>query len=223
MSLITLANAITEVRRRINEPTANFISDAEITEWLNRGARNVSSTVLSNWTTETDTMTATLQFVYTTTAEFIKAAGAVYTSTAGLAYHGLRRMRLQEIGHTKAQDTTGDRPLGYILWGGNMIYWPAPGSTATSAGDKVVVYGYIIEDNYTDGNLQDYVGLLPITYAVAMAHIKLGNHSKSALEFKRYMSGIMMARRDFGFGRTEEVEGYDVSKIPDITVYPEQG
>ena len=223
MAVLSKAEAVLAVRRRINEPTASTILDAQIEEWLNRGARQVSSLTLCKPTSEITVLTIN-KMNYIQTANFIKIASvSVATSAAPTdVLRGLQRINPWQIGHV-ALPTSGI-----------VNYWTAWGKdgdttmigvypTAVATGNSMHAHGFILAEEYgTSGDqLPIELNNLAIIYAVACYHIREGRHQKAALELQKFFSMCMNAR-SFTYTLNEIPDTADMRKLADVKVLPQQ-
>jgi len=231
MADLAIADAILEVRRRINEPSEKVILDTEITEWLHRGARNVSAITLCNTaTTGSDSTFVQNTFRYPITSDFIKLDTAIRIKSDGSTeLEGLQRIHPRHTGHVGGGSTPGT-PKFWFNWHEagqptyiNYLYtYPTASSTAATGSSGVRIRGYLIVDDYGDGDqLPDWANNLAILYAVACAHIKEGKHAKAAVEIQRYMNAVMNARRIF-YESNQVPDTADMRKLPDTKIYPER-
>ena len=219
--------AITVIRSRLNEPTANRWTNAELTVWLDRAARNISTIALCNMATEDVTPIAD-QMRYSLSNEYIKTESVNFDVGPGVSdsHKGLMRADIRAFGQLCAA-TAADKPLYYYIFGDNIWFWPAPNATAVAAGN-VKVWGYIVVANYasdytdvTTNALPNYLCPVAVDYAVSCAYTKIGKHSLAALNMQRYMANVSFHRNNV-YGATNRVDTYDMTKVPDRTVVQAQ-
>lgn len=219
--------AITVIRSRINEPTANRWTDVELTRWLDRGARNISAITLCNMTSEEITIVANTMR-YTLSNKYIKIESVNFDIDTGAddTHKGLARMNVQGIGQlfNPADIAVAANVLEYyFIWGDYIYLWPPPTAALVTAG-KPTVFGYTVVENYSadytavaSNLLPNYLCPVAVDYAVACAYTKIGKHSLAALNMQRYMSSISFHRSNV-YGETNRVDTYDMTKMPDRTV-----
>jgi len=219
---LTKANALTEVRRLINEPTSNIFSDTEINEWLDRGARCTSSITLCEPATEVEDL-AVDTIHYSLSTHFIKVTAVMYSSagTAAAPDQGLQRMDIRILGNSVSSEK--GIPKFWYIHGTRLYIYPCPTDAIAGASGAVTVYGYVCVDDYhTDGtNLPDYLNYYAVKYAVAQAYIKDGKHAKAAQEIREFMQGCMFHRRD-KTDQMDNLDTVDMRMIPDITIPAKQ-
>ena len=223
--IIAKTEIIAQVRRIINEPTALFYTDLEITEWIDRAARNVSTTSLTNWVATAEQVTlvqATSK--YALANKYLKIESVTYDTT--IARVGMQQVHPRHFGKTVI-GTTGI-PIYFTIFGttatattttltDEMWVYPTPGATPP----KLDIYGYtmIAGDYGATGSelLQGPVQQLVLDYVLSCCYTKAQKHSLAGYYMKRYMSAIMVARRIM-YDQIKVVESHDMVKVPDMTI-----
>ena len=220
---LTKANALSEVRRQLGEPTSVVFTDIDINAWLDIGARNVSAVTLCAPLRQAVDLDGSVGVsrIDLTSYRFIKVKAVTFISADSSAEdYALQRITPQLFGHVGG--TTTSNPKFWFFFGGYLYLFPPP---VTGVVEDIVIYGYqsVSTSGYgTNGDsLPDYLNPLCIDYAVAMAYCKDGKYQKSARAFQRYMSQLMRYRRDIT-DSIEAVDTLDMHKIPDKTIYPQQ-
>ena len=225
MADLAIADAILEVRRRINDTTTNVVTDAQITEWLHRGARNVSVITLCKPVVNNVVLLEN-QMRYTLGSDFVKVNVVLRTNRDGTSEEeGLQRIHPRHVGSTYLG--TPGVPKYWFDWrqsgNENYIYvFPTPSATAALGTSEVHVHGYMIVDDYGAGDeLPDQANNLSILYAVACGFIREGKHAKAALEMQRYLNAVSNMRQ-VEYEHHQMPDTIDMGKIPDTKVYPER-
>jgi hypothetical protein len=184
----TAANIITEVRTLINEPTARFISDADITAWLDLATARIGAVTLFDEKTTTDTLEAdTGSYAYSAnvTDDVAKIVAVVLCpngSTNGTGAYALTRTHPRQFGNNKPY--TKGRPTEYALYNESINVWPVPSST-TGSGDTLYIFYIDTPSGYSDGTiLPPYLQEYTILYCVAKSFEKMGKYAIS----EQYMS-----------------------------------
>lgn len=159
---VTLAQAITEVRSLLNEPTAAFWSNTELTNWINEGCRDVARRAETKQTTAKITVTPTTQnFAVPSTAYRIHRVTFIQTPTGSspntytLEFRGL--MEMDQIWGIN-QNWPATYPLYYTLWGHppnlKIITYPV---TSTPGILNVFYYRQVVNVSTTT----DVIDILP--------------------------------------------------------------
>ena len=217
---LTKANALSEVRRQLGEPTSVVFTDTDINAWLDIGARNVSAVTLCAPFSYAYTPVTIAYKISMSSDDIIKVKAVTYSPDTGpTETYALQRITPSQFGHVG--DKVGTLPYYWFHFDEYLYIWPPVAAAVTS--QRIVVYGYQLVSSYgTNGDsLPDYLNPLCIDYAVAMAYCKDGKYQKSARAFQRYMSQLMRYRRDIT-DSIEAVDTLDMHKIPDKTIYPQQ-
>ena len=170
---LTLAQSITEVRDILNEASAVFWTDSQITKWIQEGTRIFSSKTLLVEDTQTLT-TAELtaaQLVYTSSDESwigdcLEIYAAIYYDGTS-AYKGLIKIHPRQIGNL-ATSTAGPTKY-YCLFDRNIYLWPPPSATTAAAAEISFLFAKETDDITA---VQDEYQHLPIIYALSKAKKK---------------------------------------------------
>jgi hypothetical protein len=165
---LTLNQATTEVRYRLNETTAAFWTDAQIEAWIKEGTRVVSSKGLLYETEVALTLVAD-QLSYAST-DVVEIVHAYYTNAAGGAgnYKGLIKISPMKIGNLAT--SAAGIPKYYALWNRKTYIWPLPTAAVVAATGTVNLMCCKETDDITAIN--DEYQHLPIVYAAACAKQK---------------------------------------------------
>lgn len=192
---LSLANAITEVRYVLNESTAAFWSDAEITAWIKEGTRIFASkSLLVENTNIVDPMIVSTPYYDSADESFLGSVMEIYsviyfdgTST----YKGLIKIHPKQIGNV-ALSTAGP-PKYYCLFNRNLYIFPLA-SAAVAAAGTLEILGSIETDDITI--IQDEYQHLPIIYAIAKAKQKDEKFGDAATLLSQFFQEISFERQD---------------------------
>ena len=199
---ITLANAVSEVRSLLNEPTAVFWTDSEIQTWLQEGTRITASKTLCVQGSDTITLVEG-QLTYTSSGhswigDCLEPYAVIYYDTS--SYHGLRLIHPKQLGNVMTF-TAGD-PKYYSFHARTFYVWPLP--SAGVDGRTLTVLYAAETDDITD--LRDEYQNLPITWALSKAKMKDQKFAEAAALQAQFFSEISFERQDKVVrpGETEE-------------------
>jgi hypothetical protein len=208
---LTLADAITEVRYNLNETTAVFWTDTEITNWIKEGVRLFSSKTLMVEDTQ-DISPLIADTLYYDSADeswianIIEPYSAIYND-GSTTYKGLVKIHPRQIGNVAL--TSSGPPKYYCLHNRHIYILPLSTSTEVDAGAKVTVLFAKETDDITD--LTDEYQHLPIIYATAKAKQKDQKFNEASALLSQFFQEIAFERQD-KHGR--EVDSLDKFKIP---------
>ncbi len=219
MADLTRANLRTEVRRLLNEPTANVFSDDEINDWIDIAARNISAIVGCIQTRVKYALSSAGQLMHdTSSTDFIKVDAVVFEDVStGENDAGLQRITPEMLGNVTDGHSEGI-PRFYCFHGDDVYVWPT--ASATQSADVINVMGPTMVADFGT-TLPEYLQYPCVHFALACAYCKDGKHRKAALEMQRYMTIAMHFRRDI-IDDFERVDGKESRKSPDRTITAEQ-
>jgi hypothetical protein len=205
---LTLANAITEVRYVLNEASAAYWTDAEITAWIKEGTRIFSSKTLMVEDTQTLTMVAS-QLRYTSSdeswiANMIEPYAAIYDNGSS-KYKGLIKVHPRQLGNV-ATFAAGE-PKYYTMHDRSIYIWPLPSSAVAAAGSMSFLFSTETDD-ITD--LTDEYQHLPIIYACSKAKQKDQKWAESNTLLMQFYNETNFERSD---KHNRETDTYDMFKI----------
>ena len=128
--MATIAATLAQVRAEIQEPTAGFWSDAEITNWLNE-AYSELLVALKVETTAALTLVARTES-YAHPADFYIARRVELQTTAGSPTNWIEvqpyNLDLRRPGDPTNPLTLTGVPFGYYIYGGKIVFVPIPDS-----------------------------------------------------------------------------------------------
>ena len=189
---LSLANVILDVRYRLNEATAAFWTDAQITSWIQEGTRVVSSKGLLYETEVALTLVAD-QLSYTST-DVLEIVHAYYTNAAGGAgnFKGLIKISPMKIGNLAT--SSAGIPKYYALWNRKTYIWPLPTAAVVTATGKVNLMCCKETDDITA--LADEYQHLAVVYAAACAKQKDEKFQEATNLFAQFYSDLAFERED---------------------------
>ena len=185
---LTLENAITQVRSAINESTASYWSDDEITFWIQEGTRIFSSKTLMVEDTQDIDPLIENQLRYTLSdetwiANIIEPYAALYDDGSNKT-KGLIKVHPRQLGNV-ATFTSG-APKYYALHNRSLYIWPL----TTAA----------ITDEYKH---------LPIIYATAKCQLKDQKYAEFITLLQQYYNEVNFERSD---KHNRETDSFDMFK-----------
>jgi len=192
----SVANAITEIRALINEPTPGFWTDTEITNWIKEGTLDLSTKLLCVESEETITL-VTDQWVYSSSDETwlgtsLKVKACYYDDDT--TARGLQRIDVQKFGHV--QNTTGNPTHFYE---NNRKFYISPTPTSTQNGNDITVLVSSETDDFTE--LRDEHQPIVFLFCASKAKVKDRLFQESALYLTQYINTINHERKDkYDFG-----------------------
>ena len=207
---LTLANAITQVRYTLNEASASYWTDAEITAWIQEGTRIFSSkTLLVEATDSIDPLIAD-QLRYTSSDEtwlgdILEVYAAIYNN-GSTKYKGLIKVHPRQLGNIPTF-TSGD-PKYYTLHNRSLYVWPLTTSALVSGGSTISVLYSKETDDITV--LSDEFQHLPIMYATSMAKKKDQKFAESNTLLLNFFNEINFERADKHNRETDTYAMFDI-------------
>jgi len=197
----TKENILDEIRALLNEPTAQFYSDAEINEWIDQAAIDISSKTLCDESSDTITLVSG-QLEYTKPTGCIKIYACRYGNV------GLMKINPRQIAHVTA---AAGAPQFYYEFAGNIGIFPVAG--AAQAATDVTVLCSLQTDDITD--IADEYQPYAILFGVYKAKQKDGKYDQAAQILVQYLNSLIFHRQDL---YDRGVDSKDMFKIPDRTV-----
>jgi len=202
MAAITLpysaAEALTQVRALIGEPTASFWSDEELNNWVIEGAADISTKTFCFEKKDSIALVAN-QLEYTAfvtlgankIAEVIKVYSCIYDDESNV-YRGLTKIHPRNIQHLT--QTTAGPSYYYYHFGGKIGIFPLPTATEAALVDPIIVYCSMMADAITD--LPDHYQQFAIIYAAAMAQFKARKNAEGIQLYSQYINSMNFHRFD---------------------------
>lgn len=140
--MATLTTLLSRVRSNINETTARFFTDAELTTWLNNGCKDIArrAEVIQHFDTTVSAIAGTNKYALPT--DVIRVHRVEFMPTGQTQIYPLQASTQQELdqvfGTNQAQQ--GTTPLYYAIWGYpggvgaaalTMQVYPVPATSGT--------------------------------------------------------------------------------------------
>lgn len=206
----SLAEAVTEVRTLINEPTARFWTDTEIENWIKEGCVDVCAKTLcykavDNSKAITNSM---IEYLVPTDAFKILSCEFYDSQASPVTYTGLTRMHPRQIGNE--QPTSDGDPEWWYHYADRIGIYPVPSSV--HANDRLIVHYALSDDDIT--NIPDRYQTFVINYAAAMALLKRRRNQAAMALYASYLNSVKFARLDLE--NLEAVETLDMVRVPDF-------
>ena len=201
---LTLAQLTTEVRAILNEAVPAFYSDAQIQQWLQHGARDIS---MKTRCFETDATIAVLA----STLTYAEPTGCVYVHAVLNAVTGisLAKSAPGKMGHV-TDTASAAVPLYWFHF--NEKLWLTPLASGTST--LTVLYAQTTE---TVTDIPDQFRWMLIDYAVSRGMLRNQKTIESLALANIYNNNIQFVRRDI---IDRGVDTIDDLTIPDTSIAP---
>jgi hypothetical protein len=209
---LTLSDAITEVRNNLNESSASFWTDAEITSWIKEGVRLFSSkTLLVEGTDDLDPLkVTTLSYSSsdeTWIADIIEPYAAIYYD--GSAYYkGLIKIHPRQIGNLALGKTAGP-PKYYAIHDRNIYIFPLSSAAVAAAGKITFLYAKETDDITA---LDDEYQHMPIVYATAKAKQKDQKFQQANTLMAQFFQEVSFERTDKHARETDSIDKFRIPK-----------
>lgn len=208
---ITLATAITDVRSILNEATAAFWTDAEITVWIQEGTRIISSKTLMVEDDQTIDPLKANQLSYTSSdepwiADMIEPYAAIYDNGSN-KYKGLIKIHPRQVGNV-ATFTAGD-PKYYALHNRQLFVWPLASTAVADAGSIRVLFAKETDDITA---LTDEYQHLAVQYAAGRAKQKDQKFAEATSLFQQFYNDINFERADKHVREVDSVSDFRIKK-----------
>lgn len=207
---LTLADAITQTRYALNEASASFWTDAELTAWIQEAVRSFSSKTLMVETTDTLDPLVANQLSYTSSDEtwideMLEIYAAIYNDGSN-KHKGLIKVHPRMLGNV-ATFTSG-APKYYCMHARALYIWPLASAAVAAAGSIEFLYATETDDITV---MTDEFQHLPILYATAKAKQKDRKFGESATLMQQFLQEISFERAD---KHAREVDSLDKFKVP---------
>ena len=207
---LTLANAITEVRDILNEPTAAFWTDSQITKWIQEGCRIFSSKTLLVEDTQVLDPPIANTLVYTSTEEtwigdVLEIYAAIYDD-GSQGYKGLIKIHPRQLGNLATR--TAGPPKYYCFHDRSIYVWPLPSAAVIASGQISFLFAKETDDITA---IADEYQHLPVIYATAKCKQKDKMFAEAASLLAQFYQELQFERSD---KHDREVDSIDQFKIP---------
>lgn len=200
------AEALTQVRALIGEPTAGFWSDEEIDNWVIEGSVDIRTKTLcqehKNTFTLVEDQLEYVDFVAAPTTDGIAQVLKVYSCIADdeqtpPVFRGLQRIHPRMINHMP--HNTKGAPYYYYHFAKKIGIWPLPDSTWAAYTDPILVYCsimYIPTADEAIADIPDHYQQFAILYAAAMARFKERKNVEAMALYTKYINSLNFHRAD---------------------------
>ena len=183
---LTLADCILHVRDLLNESSAAFFTDAELTRFIQQGTLDISTVARCIEAVGSLTM-VTNDPDYSLPTGTIDVSHALWLPTRA----GLRKITPSLQGEAST-DLTGSVPLRYYIWSSLCYIEPVPNSTAN--GQTVGIYYSLATQDVT--LLPDSYQLLAIHYACYRAKLKDHRYQEATVLYSEYANALALRKVD---------------------------
>ena len=192
---LSLAQSLIEIRYILNEATASFWSDAELTAYLKEGCRIFSSKSLLVTNIGTiSPMILTTPYYDSGDETFISNILEIYSViyNIGTSYKGLVQIHPRQIGNLAKSAVTGP-PKYYCLFGKKLYIFPLASAVEVAGGTLDILYSGRTDDITV---IDDEYQHLPIIYAIAKALQKDKQFNQASLYMQQFFEEIAFERSD---------------------------
>lgn len=193
----SLANSIIEVRSLINEASAGFWTDAQITEWIAQGCLDWSEKTLLYKLFDTVSVVTNTTSYTTSGSSYID--NAIRTLHAEYDGKAMKRATYEEIRKHTARDlsvSSEATPTYYYdsYNGSTFTFYIGPTPSATENGNNISVIFACRTDDITE--VPDEYQPTIFLYAAHKAKIKDRQYQEASLIYQQYINHITFARKD---------------------------
>ena len=193
--MLSLANSLAAVRFALNEATASFWTDAEITTYIQEGCRVFSSkSLLVEEIGTISPMILTTPYYDSVDETFLANVIDIYSVIYNISTHykGLIRIEPQQIGNMVKMAETGP-PKYYSLFNRFLYIYPLASATEVAGGTLEILYSTITS---VIAALNDEHQHLPIIYATAKALQKDQKFGQASVLMQQFYQEISFERSD---------------------------
>ena len=208
---LSLANALAEVRYLLNEATATFWADAELTVYIQEGCRVFSSKSLMVETLGTVTPMIVETPYYdsgdancTWIADVLEIYAVIYNIST--SYKGLVKIHPRQIGNVAKSAVTGP-PKFYSLFDRKLYIFPLASATEVAGGTLDVLYAAETDDITA---IADEFQHLPIIYATAKALQKDQKFGQAGALMQQFYQEISFERSDKHEREVDTIEDFKI-------------
>lgn len=206
---LSLANALAEVRYLLNEATASFWADAELTVYIQEGTRVFSTKSLMVEATGTiDPMILATPYYDSGDETFLGDVLEIYSVIYNIstAYKGLVKIHPRQIGNVAKSATTGP-PKFYSLFNRQLYIFPLASAVEVAGGTLDVLYAKETDDITA---VADEFQHLPIMYAVAKALQKDQKFGQAGALMQQFYQEISFERSDKHDREVDTIEDFKI-------------
>jgi hypothetical protein len=177
----TVAQLITAVRSLVNESSAAFFTDPEVTDWLAQATLEIST--LAKCVEAHLAVQMLLEtWEYVLPADCVEVLHAIWDPTK----QALRRVSPSMVGED-SPDLTGDRPVTFFEWNHRLYLNPLPNGVAADQ-NVHLFYARVTADVLL---LPDTYQVLAISYAVYRAKLKDHLFTEAATLYAEYATALV--------------------------------
>ena len=206
---LLLVNALAEVRYLLNEATASFWADAELTVYIQEGVRVFSTKSLMVEALGTiDPMILATPYYASGDESFIGEILEIYAAIYNIStsYKGLIKIHPRQIGNVTKSATTGP-PKYYCFFNRQLYVFPLASAVEVAGGTIDVLYATETDDITT---LKDEFQHLPIMYAVAKALQKDQKFGQAGALMQQFYQEIAFERSDKHDREVDTIEDFKI-------------
>jgi len=208
--LDSLADAVLAVRSLIKEATANFWTDVQLQNFIKEGSVDVCAKTMCYETITAQTIQDSV-IEYSQPSKCIKVRACQFydSQTSPVSYRGMQKIHPKQIDHL-SQTTAGD-PYYWYHFGDKVGVLPVPDNI--NASDIVYIYHSAVTETIT--NLPAKYREFAVSYAAAMALLKIRKNQAAMSIYNSYLNGVKFARLDLA---RMEIDSKDMFQTPDKTI-----
>ena len=206
----TLNQSITEVRSLLNEDTASYWSDTQITSWIQQGV--LDWTEKSLLLLKEDTITLATNTIQYTTSGSSNIDDAIRTMHATYGDKALQRISFEQLHkHTARALGTDKTPTYYFdhYDGTTFTFYIGPKPSATQNGFTINVWFACRSDDITaiPYEYQPHVFL----FACHKAKFRERQYQEAHLYYQTYINNIVFARQDSLARGVQSIDSFKVT------------
>lgn len=212
------AEALTQVRALIGEPSASFWSDEELNNWVIEASVDISVKTLCFEHKNTVALVASqleyTNFLATPTtngiAQVVKVYSCIYDDNSN-DYTGLIKIHPRQIQHLP--EATAGPSKYYYHFAGKLGIFPLPTATEAALTGPIIMLCSLVADAITD--LPDHYQQFAVIYAAAMARFKERKNAEAMRLYTQYINSMNFHRADI---YERGVDAKSDFQMPDRTV-----
>lgn len=207
----SVAEARSQVRVLLDEPTAGFWTDDEIDSWVVEGTGDVATKTLCVEAKDTTVDVVDNQNFADEPTDCIKIHAIQFFDNAATSYRGMAEIHPRLFKHLPNSNASGGDPFYWFHYRDRIYLDPTP--VSTDASDKLHVFFAKYSSDITD--LPDEYQPFVIKYATSMARLKERKNVEAVRLYIEYLNDLRYHRADL---LTHPVDSKDMMHQPDRTV-----
>lgn len=176
----TRTTLITQARQILNEPTAQFWTDAELGDWVDQATLDISTKAHCVELQAPVTLVPNVQ-------AYAVPTGAVGIEAVLLEGKSLAKLRARQFGFVS--DSNDTRPTSYAHWAGHLHFYPIPADDFSVA---VQYWGTTADVDLLPEGYEDLV----LLYVLRNARLKEEKYPAAAQLHAMYLSELQFQRVD---------------------------